>query len=89
MTENKIVLLKDVDPESNFEEYYCANIVEKTFECSNKLLYIKNGGFGCNYNYCSSCYSKWNKLKNPVNKYYQEKGRQKYKKMIEEVDFID
>ena len=46
----------------NYVEYYCANIVEKRFNCSNQLTYVKSGGFGRNYKYCSDCYEKWNKL---------------------------
>ena len=43
--------------------YYCANIIENTFPCSTKLFYNKKGSFGCNYRYCSSCYKKWDNLK--------------------------
>ena len=56
-------MLDEVDKNSSFEEYYCANIVEKLFECNNKLIYRKNGGYGLNYKYCSTCYSKWNNEK--------------------------
>ena len=54
-------LIDDVDININFDTYYCANVVEKTFECSNKLTYRKGGGFGANYRYCSNCYTKWHK----------------------------
>ena len=69
-----IILLDHIDKENdNYKEYYCAYIVEKLFECENKLTYIKGGGFGLNYRYCASCYTKWNKLQNepkkPVGKY--------------------
>ena len=47
----------------DYSEYYCANAVEKLFECNNILTYIKRGGFGLNYRYCASCYQKWDKLK--------------------------
>ena len=53
--------LDDID-KNTISEYYCANIHEKTFDCSNKLIYKPNGGFGLNYKYCSSCYRKWDEL---------------------------
>lgn len=52
-------LIDDVDESLNTDTYYCANIVEKLFECNNKLTYIKGGAFGFNYRYCASCYLKW------------------------------
>jgi hypothetical protein len=58
------ILLDHIDKENdNYKEYYCANIEEKLFECDNKLIYVKGGGFGLNYRYCSACYNKWNNLK--------------------------
>jgi len=56
---NIIKLLDDVDKSLFFDEYYCANIVEKLYECNTKLIYKKNGGCGLNYKYCSKCYEKW------------------------------
>jgi hypothetical protein len=38
--------------------YYCANIVEKQFDCNNVIYYQKNRG---NYKYCLTCYDKWNR----------------------------
>jgi len=59
-----IKLLDDIDTmKDDYKIYYCANIKEKLFECNNQLIYIKGGGFGMNYRYCQSCYSKWNDLK--------------------------
>lgn len=55
----KFLLLEDVKHQDR-STYYCANIVEKRYECSNKLIFSKHGGFGFNYRYCSSCYDKWN-----------------------------
>ena len=56
-------LLDDVNKMAMIDEYYCANVVEKTYECSTKLVYKKNGGFGMNYRYCKECYAKWDKDK--------------------------
>jgi hypothetical protein len=61
---NEITLLDHIDMENDdYKEYYCANAVEKLFECNNILTYIKRGGFGLNYRYCASCYYKWNEMK--------------------------
>jgi hypothetical protein len=54
--------IDEVDLNNRFEDYYCANANEKLFKCEKQLFYQKGGGFGMNYKYCSSCYSKWNKL---------------------------
>ena len=54
--------LDDINRNESYTKYYCANINEKTFNCSNELTYIIEGGFGFNYRYCNSCYRKWNKL---------------------------
>ena len=57
-------LLEDVEKSLIVDEYYCANSVEKLFgHCENTLTYAKNGGYGFNYRYCSSCYAKWNDKK--------------------------
>ena len=62
--DTSIILLDDIDKiNDDFKEYYCANKVEKLYECDTKLVYVKKGGFGFNYRYCSSCYDKWNKSK--------------------------
>ncbi len=37
----KTVLLEDIDKSQDFQHYYCANIKEKTFNCSQKLIYKK------------------------------------------------
>ena len=77
-SEVKIILIDDINTETdNYKEYYCANIKEKTFECSNKLRFVKGGGFGMNYRYCSSCYNKWDELDKDkkVNKYYNSKAK--------------
>jgi hypothetical protein len=65
-------LLDNIDKENeNYVTYYCANVVEDLFNCSNQLTYIKNGGFGVNYRYCSACYQKWNDLKRQEEKLKQ------------------
>lgn len=56
-------LREHVNENNAFDDYYCANIVEKRFDCSNKLIYKKSGGYGRNYRYCSTCYDKWDELK--------------------------
>ena len=62
-TASKYLLLDDVSKlKIDGKMYYCANIVEKTFECSNSLFWSRGGGFGQNYRYCSSCYRKWNNI---------------------------
>jgi len=53
-------LIDDVDVNVNYDTYYCANVVEKTFNCDAKLTFKKGGGFGANYRYCANCYTKWN-----------------------------
>lgn len=58
--ENTFKTIDEVDLNSIFEVYYCANAIEKLFKCESKLVYQKNGGFGMNYKYCANCYSKWN-----------------------------
>lgn len=61
---SKVTLLDDIDKvNDNYKEYYCANVVEKTFECNNKLIYKIGGGYGMNYRYCSNCYHNWDLLK--------------------------
>ena len=56
----KIITLNDIKKDVVQCDYYCLNIYEKTFECQNQMKYIKYGGFGLNYKYCASCYTKWN-----------------------------
>ena len=62
------------DMTADSEEYYCANAVEKLFQCNRILLYTKRGGFGRNYRYCDNCYTLWWKMKdkekkeNPIKK---------------------
>jgi hypothetical protein len=57
-------LVDDIDANNeNYVTYYCANVVEKTFDCDATLTFKKGGGFGANYRYCSNCYAKWDKLR--------------------------
>ena len=60
---DKPIIYDDLDTNSDsndYQEYYCANIVEKLFDCENRLLYKKSSG---GYRYCSTCYDKWKQLK--------------------------
>lgn len=88
---SKYILIDNVDRNRDLQQYYCANIVEKTFECSNILTYKKGGGYGLNYRYCSFCYDKWNKqedearLKNMPSK----KPVNKYRTQYDDIDFTD
>ena len=43
-------------------EYYCANIIERRFECSQRMLFVYPKTFSMNYKYCANCYYKWNNL---------------------------
>jgi len=61
-----IKLYEDVNQEKMYDEYYCANIIEKLFECNQILMYKKGGGYGFNYRYCSKCYKRWEEMKNPI-----------------------
>jgi len=60
---SSIKTLDDMTVESDFEEYYCANAIEKLFKCNSILLYTKRGRFGMNYRYCRRCYDLWWNLK--------------------------
>ena len=47
----EIILLDHLDKSLEYDQkYYCANIIEGTFECSNQLTYVKRDRFGFNYN---------------------------------------
>jgi hypothetical protein len=95
------VLLDDVDKSKDYQSYYCANIKENTFECSKRLTYKINGGFGTNYRYCSNCYKKWNLLvaspptrkqleqENKINKYHASKKQLKIPVQRKTQAFID
>ena len=74
-------LLDDVDTTKMYDEYYCANVVEKLYKCEAKLTYVKNGGFGLNYKYCRSCYAKWWADKE------KEKNIKKESKCLIKIDF--
>jgi len=55
-----ITLLEDIPEDAYIANYFCANVIEKRYECNTELVYKKNGGFGLNYRYCKKCYDKWN-----------------------------
>ena len=60
--QSQLPILDDIDKSLDYATYYCANTREKLFECNTSLPYVKNGGCGFNYRYCSACYTKWNIL---------------------------
>ena len=88
---NEYILLDDIDKTKDYQDYYCANIKENTFECSTQLTYTLKGGFGLNYRYCSNCYKKWNLLEqeNRVNKYHASKKQFKIPVERKTQAFID
>lgn len=59
----KYCVLEDVKGKFEIAEYYCANAVEKRYECKTLLVYNVNGGFGMNYRYCNNCYRLWDRDK--------------------------
>ena len=91
----EIILLDHLDKSLEYDQkYYCANIIEGTFECSNQLTYVKGDRFGFNYRYCRSCYAKWNALEKEkqVNKYYApkpSKSKPKAQATITDLDPFD
>jgi len=60
------VIYDDIDRNSDYQAYYCANIVEKLFDCKTLLLFRRHRG---GYRYCSKCYDKWKQLKEKPDAY--------------------